>query len=165
MLNSESRKYFKRSFVASGTSLNSYILNDNSHVQLMITCTEIDDMNKLIEYLKTETISSMARCNLQGTEIWSPTIECHNAPSAFLTKTPGELYMSEETAPIVDTMFSFNSLEAIEFRPKVLDLSEPLLKENPDETNVSLLYKGFTKKDYPKVYYCNYSKDLRKKTN
>lgn len=151
MLNKDSRKYFDRSFVASGTALNSYRLNDNSHVQSMQKCTKIDDMDKLIQNLKTANGSSIAECNYLGTAIWSPTIECHNAPKAFLTETPEKIYMSDQTAPIVNTMFSFNSQEAIQFRSKLLENKEPLLKEDPRETNVLLQYKGFTKKDYPQV--------------
>lgn len=151
MLNKESRKYFHRSFVASGTALNSYRFNDNSNVQLMQNCTKIDDMDKIIEYLKTANGSSIAMCNFLGRAIWSPTIECINAPKAFLTKTPEDIYMSEKSAPNVDAMFSFNSQEAIQFRPRLLELTEPLLKVDPNETNVLLPFKGFTKKDYPQV--------------
>lgn len=113
MSNRESRKYFHRSFVASGTALNSYRLNGDDDVQLLQRCTQIDDLDKLIEYLKNVNGSSIARCNFLGRATWSPTIECINAPKAFLTKTPEEIYVSEKRAPNIDTMFSFNSQEAI----------------------------------------------------
>lgn len=151
MLNRESRNYFHRSFVASGTSLNSYRPNDGAELQLMQRCTQIYDVDKLIQYLKTASSSSIAECNRMGTAIWSPTVECSNAPKAFITESPDELYTSAETAPIVNAMFSFNSLEAIQFRARLATMKEPLLKEDPRETTVSLLFKGFTKKDYPQV--------------
>lgn len=151
MLNRESRNYFHRTFVASGTSLNSYRSNDGSELQLMQRCTKIDDVDKLIQYMKTASSSSIAECNRLGAAIWSPTVECSNAPEAFITKSPDEIYGSGETAPIVNTMFSFNSLEAIQFRRQLLKMKEPLLKEDPRETSVSLLFKGFTKKEYPQV--------------
>lgn len=151
MLNRESRNYFHRSFVASGTSLNSYRPNDGSELQLMQRCTQIDDVDKLIQHLKTTSTSNIAECNRMGTAIWSPTVECSNAPKAFITESPDALYASGETAPIVNTMFSFNSLEAIQFRTQLVNTTEPLLKEDSRETTVSLLYKGFTKKDYPQV--------------
>lgn len=154
MLNRESRKYFRRAFLASGTSLNpSYRLNDGDHLQLLQRCTQIDDVDRLIEYLKTANDSRIARCNFSNRGIWSPTIECSNAPKAFLTKTPDEIYVSEKNAPILDTMFSFNSQEAIQFRPRILQNTEPLLREDPRETSIVLPFRGFTRRDYPQVIH------------
>lgn len=67
----------------------------------------------MIEYLKTaEMAKILYGCfpieRIMGRVLytWVPTIEMPNAPGAFLTKTPNEIYNSTE-APVIDAMFDF----------------------------------------------------------
>lgn len=111
MLNKESRKYFTRAFCLSGTAFNTfYNMEVNDHLQLAKKCFRIYDTEKLIEYLRTASLSSLIECNILDTDFkgWLPTIEASNVPGAFLTKTPDEIYNSDE-APVLDAMFSVTS--------------------------------------------------------
>lgn len=109
MLNKVSRSYFTRAFCLSGTSLNPFHnLYRNDQLQLAKKCFQIYDTDELVEFLKTANQSSLLKCGDKlGTRyfIWLPTIESPNAPEAFLTKTPEEIYNSDD-APVMDTMFS-----------------------------------------------------------
>lgn len=108
MLNKKSRKYFTRAYLASGTSLNYYNYHKNNHLQAIQKCLNIHDMDKLIEFLKVAKPSELFKCNeldFTGIETWTTTLECANAPDAFLTKTPDEIYNSND-APQKEAMFS-----------------------------------------------------------
>lgn len=111
MLNKVSRRYFTRAYCLSGTAFNTfYNMEANDQLQLAKKCFRIHDTEKLIEYLKTANLSSLIKCNILDTDFkgWLPTIERSNAPGAFLTKTPVEIYNSDE-APVLDAMFSVTS--------------------------------------------------------
>lgn len=111
MLNKVSRSYFSRAYCLSGTAFNTfYNLEVNDQLQHAKKCFRIHDTEKLIEYLKTSNLSSLIECNILDTDFkgWLPTIEHSNAPAAFLTKTPDEIYNSNE-APALDAMFSVTS--------------------------------------------------------
>lgn len=53
MLNEESRKYFNRAFTLSSTALNYYVLHEPNHLERMQNFSQIQDKQKLIDYLKT----------------------------------------------------------------------------------------------------------------
>lgn len=114
MLNTESRKYFNRAFASSGTALNFAVLHRTNHVQLLQKHTEIYDPKKLVEYLKTaneHVLRTFSPFNPKSGSLltpWVPTVERANISGAFLTKTPEEIYNSNE-APAMDTMFTFNA--------------------------------------------------------
>lgn len=108
MLNKKSRSFFTRSFAASGTSLNYYGYRKNNHLQQIQKCLNIYDVNKLVDYLKVAQPSDLFKCNVldfTGIPTWTTTLECANVPDAFLTKTPDEIYNSND-APQKDAMFS-----------------------------------------------------------
>lgn len=115
MLNKESRSYFNRAFAASGTAITTNALTKVNHVQQVQECSKIVEMDKLIEYLKTENSNTLIKCpqfenpvNLNT--IWAPVVESIDTKGAFLTKTPREIYSDpDEGVPIMDTMFSFTS--------------------------------------------------------
>lgn len=113
MANEVSRKYFNRAFAMSSSGFNPYALRKADHVQEIQKCSQMYDMDKLIEYLKTANGSAFDTCypwTFPGDldPIWVPTIEKSNTKGAFLTKTLEEIYQSDK-APIMDSMFSFAS--------------------------------------------------------
>lgn len=114
MINEESRKYFQRAFSMSGSGMQSYVLWTYKREQQLQNCTQTNDTNKIIEYLKTANSSMVLKCNKPG---WYPTIESPHTKDAFLTQSPDKI-MNSTNAPIMDAMFSFASkvelyLEAI----------------------------------------------------
>lgn len=151
-MNEQSRKYYKRAFAMSGSVL--YAIPPNlivqNNVDLLKNCTEIQDMDKLIEYIETAPVSDISKCSKMGSAIWAPTIECLNAPKPFLTKQPEEILNSDQK-PIMDTMFSFNSEEAIQFDPDMVNQTEPFINKDWRKTAIDMPFEGFTKKHYPKV--------------
>lgn len=115
MLNKQSRSYFQRAFPMSGTAFHSYVITKANHVQSIRECSNIFEMDKLIEYLKTEKSTALLDCpHLEFPDdfelIWAPVIESEDTEGAFLIKTPHEIYCDpNEDAPIMDTMFSFTA--------------------------------------------------------
>lgn len=115
MLNEESRKYFNRALAMSSTAFNYYALFEPNHLKRMQDYTKVEDNAKLIEYLKNADSKTLANCYQTGNlelilldSPWVPTIESPSTKGAFITKTPEEIYNSD-AAPVMDTMFSFNS--------------------------------------------------------
>lgn len=111
MLNKESRRYFTRAYCLSGTAFNTfYNMEPNDQLQLAKNCFRIHDTEGLIAFLTTANVSSLIKCNILDADFkgWLPTIEQSNVPAAFLTKTPDEIYNSDE-APIIDAMYSVTS--------------------------------------------------------
>lgn len=114
MVNKESRKYFKRVYLGSGSALNNRMLSDINHVERMKNFTRISDMGKLIEFLKTTDGQTLADCYTVdgfGKTLalpWIPTIESSRTDGAFLTKIPEDIYISNEV-PAIDALFSFTS--------------------------------------------------------
>lgn len=116
MLNKKSRSYFQRAFAASGTTFNSFALSDVSHTQILQECSKITEMDKLMEYLRTENSSTLISCPLIDAAadvfnpVWAPVVESNNTKNAFLTKTPKEIYNNPSgEAPVMDAMFSFTA--------------------------------------------------------
>lgn len=115
MLNKESRLYFQRAFAASSSAFDSYALTKVDHVQHIEECFEINGMEKLIEYLKTENSSTLMSCSpfenpYEPYKIWVPVIESNTTKDAFLTKHPEEIYNDlTEEIPTMDAMFSFTA--------------------------------------------------------
>lgn len=113
MLNVESRKYYNRALLSSSSALNGYVIRRTNHVQLIQNCSQFNDMDKMIEFLKTaDMVKILYDCypleSIEGKVLytWVPTIEMQNTSGAFITKTPNEIYNSLE-APVMDAMFSF----------------------------------------------------------
>lgn len=113
LLNKESRKYFHRAYLSSSSAFSHYALTKANNLQQLRDFVKINDTKELIEYLR------IAESGFLSTKYpfeflktltvpWIPTIETPNSIEAFMTKTPDEIYNSDE-APVVDTMFSFNS--------------------------------------------------------
>lgn len=114
MLNEESRKYFNRAFLLSGSAFDYFALSELNHFERMQKFSNINDKNQLLEYLKTadskmladiDSISSFGKTLIPP---WAPTIESPMTKGAFLTKTLEEIYKSDR-APVLDTWFSFTS--------------------------------------------------------
>ena len=109
MLNEESRKYFTRALPISNTAFSGMTLFKESHVQHIQECSQLNEINDLIEYVKTSNVTTLRRCynsEFKFTIHWTPTIENSNAVRAFITKTPDEIYSSDK-APVLDAMFIF----------------------------------------------------------
>lgn len=113
MLNEESRKYFNRAFISSSSAFSYYGYADGNHFKQIQKCSESVGKEKLIEFLKTADIKALVECQSYTFESsvivpWAPTIENASTIGAFKTKTPDEMYNSDN-APVMDAMFSFNS--------------------------------------------------------
>lgn len=105
MLNSESRKYFKRVFLMSGSASDWWFRKGN-HTKEIQECLQTKKSdNELVEHLKTLNASTLSNCNYLP---WVTFIENPETPGAFISQTPDEIYKSDE-APIMDTMFGFGS--------------------------------------------------------
>lgn len=105
MLNEESRRYFTRAYLVSGT-VSPLKLRTGNHLLDVQKCLDFNGTHtKLLDYMKTASISTLDKCrNLTGTLF----IQRPNAPGAFITKTPDEIYNSD-SAPVMDAMFTFTS--------------------------------------------------------
>lgn len=114
MLNEESRKYFNRAFLMSGTALTYFALSEANHMERMQKYSEINDIDKLIEYLKTTDGDTIAKCNFTTKfkhlliSPWTPTIESPKTKGAFITRHPEEIY-SYDTNLAMDTLLGFTS--------------------------------------------------------
>ena len=109
MLNAESRKYFNRAYLGSGSAFSFYAISKFNHSQQLKELSKIEDDDKLIEYLRTADSDVLASFYPRSPKTlyipWVPTIEKPNTIGAFMTKTPEEIYSSDDV-PIMDTMFS-----------------------------------------------------------
>lgn len=90
-----------------------FALKRINHLERVQKCFQANDMGHLIEYLKVADRNILMNCypfiipdDLYP--VWVPTIENRNASDAFLTKTPYEIYDSDE-APQMDAIFGFTS--------------------------------------------------------
>lgn len=115
MLNEESRKYFNRAFALSSSALNHYVLYEPNHLERMQNFSNIQEKQKLVEFLKTADSGDLAKVqttndfgNILLEAPWVPTIESFGTKGAFIAKSPEEIYKSDE-APVMDVMFSFDS--------------------------------------------------------
>lgn len=163
MLNEESRKYFQRAFMISGTALSTATYASSAYgandLQQARQCLQIDDIDRLIEHLKVVNASVIARCfpvQIPGdlSLTWTPTIESNSTHGAFLTEAPIDIYNSGK-APRMDTMFAFNSREYILFRPNLTEVKEPLL--GADLSDAMLPFNTFNKSNHPKVSFRPFS--------
>lgn len=116
MLNVESRKYFNRAFSSSGSAMNLFVLRKENHIEQIQKCSQTNEIDEMITYLKTTSNLILGNCTVRGFysdggdpyPIWIPTIERANTKGAFLTQTPAEIYNSS-FVPAMDVMFSLNS--------------------------------------------------------
>lgn len=136
MLNEKSRKYFKRAYPLSSSAFSSYALLKENHVQKLQNCSQLQEMSKLIEYIKTSDANTLRQCypykfpgKLQP--VWVPTIESSNNTGAFMTKTPEEMY-NLGMAPAMDVMFSFDA--HVKLNNKFFVLHDFCLRSNVHST-------------------------------
>lgn len=114
MLNEESRSYFTRAYTSSGSAYSYFALREGNHRKKLQECFQINDLANLLEYLRATDSDILVECYFQmdwGKTIrpnWVPTIEEPGTPGAIITQSLDEIYNSDK-APVMDTMFSFNS--------------------------------------------------------
>lgn len=114
MLNEESRKYFQRAMVMSGSIFSYFALTEGNHLEKIQKCTPKTDIIETIEYLRTANASDIVRCNFRddwGKTLkpeWVPTIEPKGTKNAIITQSPDNIWNSKN-APVIDTLFSFTS--------------------------------------------------------
>lgn len=112
MFNKESRKYFNRAYLSSGSAFTYFALSSGNHLARMQKFSKINEINDLIEYLKNVSSETLASCHTMdsiGYQLfspWAPTIENSQTAGAFLTRAPDKIYNSKN-APIMDTMFRY----------------------------------------------------------
>lgn len=124
-MNPQSRRYFNRAFAQSGAAMSSIFLRKANRLQQAHDCSHANNSTELIEHLKTANASVLAECYaLQSPyyfhSVWSPSIESSSVVGAFQTKTPEEIYNSNE-APIMDTMFSMSTAVNIQKKNYISD--------------------------------------------
>lgn len=100
-------------FAQSGSAVGSIFIRKRNHLHEAQECSKTNNPAELVQYLKTENASVLAECYaLKSPEffrsIWAATVERSSVVGAFLTKTPEEIYKSNE-APVMDTMFSLTT--------------------------------------------------------
>lgn len=114
MLNEDSRKYFNRAFLLSGSAFDFFALSESDHFERIQEFAKIFDREQLIEFLKIANSTDLANLHTLSSfgktliSPWAPTIENPKTVGAFLTKPLKEIYQSNN-APVMDTMFSFTS--------------------------------------------------------
>lgn len=112
MLNEESRKYFSRAFLASGSALSYFALTEGNHLERMQEFSKINDEKKLIEYLRGEDSKVLAGCHsFTGfgkllSSPWTPTIEHPSTIGAIIAEKPEKMFTSGK-ATAIDALFSF----------------------------------------------------------
>lgn len=105
MLNAESRKYFTRAYMVSGT-VSPWKLRSDNHLSKIQECLDFNGTHtELLDYMKSATSTTLAKCNHL---LWVLYIESPNATAPFITQTPDEIYNSD-SAPVMDAMFTFAS--------------------------------------------------------
>lgn len=110
MANEESRKYFNRAYILSGSLFNYFALTEEGHLERMLECSQTKDQTSLIDYLKTTDAEKLLECYFVtdwGKTIkpkWAPTIEKPNAKMPFITQSLDKTY---ENTPALDVVFSF----------------------------------------------------------
>lgn len=121
MLNPQSRSYFQRAFASSGAALIFSVVRKTNHVKLLQECTGIYDIEVLKDYLTLADADLLRTCSPFNSKLgailtpWVPSVERESINGAFLTKTPEDIYNSNE-APVMDTMFTFNAQVIIVFK-------------------------------------------------
>lgn len=87
-------------------------LYSNSHLPNLYRCLNFNGTyTELLDHLKSAPRKTLAKCNYLP---WVLHIESPNATEPFITKTPHDIYNSDE-APVMDAMFTFAS-QVIAFR-------------------------------------------------
>lgn len=96
-------------------SLNYWKLRKDNHVPLIQKCLQIYNTNpELVDYLKIANYTNLFKCNHLN---WAVSVENPNVAGGIITKTPEEIYNSENP-PVLDTLFSFAS----QVRPAVISI-------------------------------------------
>lgn len=151
MLNEQSRKYFTRAFLMSGSAFHSYPLSwiRKNNLEGMQNSTKIYDIERLAKHLATTDIANLLEYNVDSGITWAPTIESINAPHAFLVESPKEVYASNP--PYMDTMFSFDAYEGLGPFKDYLNKTEALIKADLSSPELPFFIDGFTKNNFPKV--------------
>lgn len=116
MLNAESRKYFTRVYLVSGT-VSPRNLHRDSQLPYVRRCLQFNGSNaELLDYMKTAPSATLSKCHYMDRILH---IEGPNAIAPFITKTPDEIYDSDE-APVIDAMYTFASqVNSLSFDPVV----------------------------------------------
>lgn len=158
MLNDESRKYFKRAILMSGTSLNYFALSqEDNHTDRMHELARLSgeskiddiDLEKFLQKVSPEKIleytSKLEPFGRILETIWAPIVE-NNVPGAFLTELPEQIYAKKNIN--IETLFSSTNLEAL----IVGDVKNPRRIEAFNENfDLILPFHGFSKSKYPTV--------------
>lgn len=114
MLNEESRKYFKRAIVMSGSVYSYFAFTATNHVKNMEECSLTKRKDQMIEYMQKADVRDLFQCYFRddwGKTLkpeWVPTIEPKDASNGFLTECPTDIWTSSK-APVVDTLFTMVS--------------------------------------------------------
>lgn len=91
------------------------IVRKENHFKQIRDCSQINEIDQMIKYLKTATNLILGKCHVVGHHsdgerylLWTPTIENARIERAFLTRMPEEIY-NLDLAPAMDIMFGFTS--------------------------------------------------------
>lgn len=116
MLNEESRKYFKRALVMSGSVYSYFAMTEGNHRQKLRECARTQNLDEIIRYMKVADSKILLQCYFEndwGKTLkpeWVPTIESPGTKGAIITQSPDDIWNSSwNRAPTIDTLFSFTS--------------------------------------------------------
>ncbi|KAJ6639602.1 Cholinesterase [Pseudolycoriella hygida] len=145
MLNKQSRDYFKRGMVMSGSVFSYFAFTPADHRQKMTECAHTEDVDQMIEYIQKTDYRDLIQCHYEkdwGKTLkpeWVPTVEIETAVNGFLIEAPEDIWISPK-AP-----------EQITFDPELVTLDTPLINEN-GESSIRLPFDDFNKDTFPKEY-------------
>lgn len=113
MLNEESRKYFNRAYMASGTALDFQGFRRSNHRQTIQKCFQLNKIDEIIDFLKSNSAEVLTSCSSKRVYnsillTWVPTVEPADTNGSFLNASPAEIYTSD-SAPVMDSLFTFTS--------------------------------------------------------
>ncbi|XP_037033649.1 venom carboxylesterase-6-like [Bradysia coprophila] len=156
MLNKESRKYFTRAMVMSGSVYSYFAFTATNHREKFGECSHTKDVNQMIEYMKTADARDIVQCyyrpdwGLTLKPEWVPTIEPEGTVNAMLTESPNIIWTSEK-APVVDTLFTMVNQEQVTFDPSLLTRTDPLITAD-GESSIRLPFDLLDATTFPDEY-------------
>lgn len=99
----------------SGSVFSYFALTKGNHVDKVQECSHAKNWDQMVEYLRVSDARDIVQCYFEdgwGKTLkfqWVPTIEAPGTPNGFITESPDFIWRSKR-APVIDTLFSFNSV-------------------------------------------------------
>lgn len=111
MLNEESRKYFTRALVMSGSAYSYFAFTEMNHRDSLVECAHTKDVNQMIKFIRVADVRDLIQCRFEDN--WGPTLHPEFVPTMEpkgtvngLVTEPSEDIWTSSKAPVIDTMFT-----------------------------------------------------------